>query len=323
MRKTTLFCLAFMALFFSIQAQDSRFTQFWAAPMLVNPAWTGTIPHWRAAMLYRHQWYGVNNGIQSFYGSFDYNIGTGRGALGTWIQHDRISSLNANNLEAALSYVYRVRLSTAWQLSVALQGSYGQRTNGVEGLRFEDAILSGMPTAESFGTTTVRFPDLAAGLVAYSEKMWISTGVYHLLQPNRSSATQTDPTKIRITAQLGYRFNFAYDHYLVPAALVQYQNPFMQIDFGTNWEWQWLYTGLWYRGIPAQSGSDLFPSTSLAAITGIKTENWQFGISYDFAIASLTGVGGTYEVSLSYAPKYDPRRSRRGREEVECPINFR
>lgn len=319
------FCIMsiFYTLFSSVLAQDSRFTQFWSAPMTVNPAWAGTVPHWRASVLYRQQWYNVNGGIQSFFGGFDYNLGTGRGALGGWIKQDRVGSLNANNLEVAAIYSYRVQFSNEWQLSMAGQLSYGQRSQGMDGLRFEDAMLSGNVTAEKFGNYTVRYPDFGTGFVAYNSKMWLGLAAYHLLQPNISVTTIQDKMPIRITAQLGYRIALNEEHTLIPSAIIQYQSPFLQADAGVNWEWDFLYAGVWYRGLPTRSGTQLLPSSALALVSGFKVENWQFGVSYDFALASLVGVGGSYEISLTYMPKYDLRRSARGREEVKCPINFR
>ncbi|AFM04470.1 Bacteroidetes-specific putative membrane protein [Bernardetia litoralis DSM 6794] len=307
----------------SVLAQDSRFTQFWSAPMTVNPAWAGTVPHWRASVLYRQQWYGVNGGIQSFFGGFDYNLGTGRGALGGWIKQDRISSLNANNLEVAAIYSYRVQFDNDWQLSMAGQLSYGQKTQGMDGLRFEDAMLSGNITAEDFGNYTIHYPDFGAGFVAYNSKMWIGLAAYHLLKPDISVTNIQDQIPVRITAQAGYRIALNDEHTLVPSGIIQYQSPFLQVDAGLNWEWDFLYTGIWYRGLPTRSGTQLLPSSALAVVSGVKIENWQFGVSYDFALASLVGVGGSYEISLTYMPKYDLRRSARGREEVKCPINFR
>ncbi len=322
-----IFCFSIFSLFYvfsnSVLAQDSRFTQFWSAPMTVNPAWTGTVPHWRASVLYRQQWYGVNGGIQSFFGGFDYNLGTGRGALGGWIKQDRVGSLNANNLEVAAIYSYRVQFQNDWQLSMAGQLSYGQRSQGMDGLRFEDAMLSGNVTAEEFGNYTLRYPDFGTGFVAYNSKMWIGAAAYHLLQPNISVSSIQDRIPIRITAQGGYRIALNEEHTLVPSAIAQYQSPFTQFDFGVNWEWDFLYAGAWYRGLPTRSGTQLLPSSSLALVSGFKVENWQFGVSYDFALASLVGVGGSYEISLVYMPQYDIRRSARGREEVKCPINFR
>lgn len=321
------FSVCVISLFYSfsnsVLGQDSRFTQFWSAPMTVNPAWTGTIPHWRASVLYRQQWYGVNGGIQSFFGGFDYNLGTGRGALGGWIKQDRVGSLNASNLEVAAIYSYRVQFQNDWQLSMAGQLSYGQRSQGMDGLRFEDAMLSGNVTAEEYGNFTLRYPDFGAGFVAYNSKMWIGLATYHLLQPDISVSNIQDQIPIRITGQAGYRIALNEEHTLIPSAIVQYQSPFLQVDTGINWEWDFLYAGLWYRGLPTRSGTQLLPSSALALVSGFKVDNWQFGVSYDFALASLVGVGGSYEISLVYMPKYDVRRSARGREEVKCPINFR
>ena len=224
-----LFAISFFSTFSnSVLAQDSRFTQFWSAPMTVNPAWTGTVPHWRASVLYRQQWYGVNGGIQSFFGGFDYNLGTGRGALGGWVKQDRVGSLNANNLEVAAIYSYRVQFSNDWQLSMAGQLSYGQRSQGMDGLRFEDAMLSGNVTAEEFGNFTLRYPDFGTGFVVYNSKMWIGAAAYHLLQPDISVSNIQDRIPIRITAQTGYRIALNDEHTLVPSAIIQYQSPFLQ-----------------------------------------------------------------------------------------------
>ena len=57
-----------------MKAQDPQFTQFYAAPVYLNPAFTGLTDNHRIAVNYRNQWPSVSKSFQTYLASYDYNL---------------------------------------------------------------------------------------------------------------------------------------------------------------------------------------------------------------------------------------------------------
>ena len=56
------------------KAQDPEFSQYYAAPLYLNPAFTGTTIDHRFMANYRNQWPNVARGYESYAFSYDYNM---------------------------------------------------------------------------------------------------------------------------------------------------------------------------------------------------------------------------------------------------------
>ena len=68
-----LFFSSFFALFFviNVNAQDPEFTQFYANPIYLNPAFAGTNICPRVNLNWRNQWPGVSGTFITYSASFD------------------------------------------------------------------------------------------------------------------------------------------------------------------------------------------------------------------------------------------------------------
>ena len=61
-----------------VKAQDIHFSQFFAAPMFINPAKTGFFDgNYRMTAIYRNQWRSVTVPYQTISGTLDFSIPTG------------------------------------------------------------------------------------------------------------------------------------------------------------------------------------------------------------------------------------------------------
>ena len=56
------------------QAQEPQYSQFYAAPLYLNPAFTGNTEGTRFAAIYRNQWPAVSGTFQSVSASLDLNL---------------------------------------------------------------------------------------------------------------------------------------------------------------------------------------------------------------------------------------------------------
>lgn len=62
----------FFAIVTTLQAQDLQFTQFYANPLYLNPAFAGSVRCPRICMNYRNQWPNLSGTYVSYSASYDH-----------------------------------------------------------------------------------------------------------------------------------------------------------------------------------------------------------------------------------------------------------
>jgi type IX secretion system PorP/SprF family membrane protein len=221
--------------------------------------------------------------------------------------------------EVGLAYSYRLQLSTNSFIQAGMQGSFIARDANfgrvVLGSQLDinrgSIDYSGSGYA---GESQVRDLDAHAGLMYYGRKAWLGASMAHLLQPDISyvvDGTSRLPRKLSLHG--GYRFNLA------PGNINDYfnntdqersfsvgfnykqQGQFSQLDLGTEFYFEPLALGLWYRGLPTKYG--LPNHESLVAMIGLGLNSGlDVGYSFDFPISAygLGRSGGSHEVSIRY-----------------------
>src|ERR671911_625777 len=71
-----------------VTAQDPQFSQFYAAPLYLNPALAGATGQARAGMNYRNQWPAIEANFTTVSAYFDYFIEDYNSAVGIIINND-------------------------------------------------------------------------------------------------------------------------------------------------------------------------------------------------------------------------------------------
>ena len=107
MRRTwKLFVGVFILLFISMQsnAQDPAFSQFYANPLYLNPAFTGATPKGcpRVNFNYRDQWPGIERTFVTYSASWDQHVDAVGGGLGVLVTQDRAGAGRLNTSQASL-----------------------------------------------------------------------------------------------------------------------------------------------------------------------------------------------------------------------------
>src|SRR5204863_3995983 len=75
MKKTACILLTFLSTSFFVKAQDPHFSQFFASPLTLNPAFTGKFSgSWRLAANHRDQWASIPKAYVTTSASFDMPI---------------------------------------------------------------------------------------------------------------------------------------------------------------------------------------------------------------------------------------------------------
>jgi type IX secretion system PorP/SprF family membrane protein len=324
MVRITLLMAAFFLVSLLSVAQDVHHTQFFNTPTYMNPAMAGTTPQYRLTALYRNQWSGIPNYQQGFL-AFDYNIDEFSSGIGFTAQYDRNASSGLTNMNFAGQYAFYFSITPQLNMRMGGQVAYLSRSIDFSKLVFQDQLQNGGVTAEKLPNNTVNVVDVSAGAVLYTEKFWAGTSIHHLNRPSVGFISGEDKLAMKMSAHIGGKIILdgqQEEVYLLPSLQYQIQPPFNQMIVGTNLVVQPLVLGAWYRGTPwASTPNGTMLQDAFAGYAGIKFDNMLIGYSYDLTISPLVGGGGSHELSITYAPRFD-RRHKKHTNSIICPISY-
>ncbi len=315
-----------------VKGQDMHFTQFYASPLYLNPAFAGANVCSRISLTYRNQWPGISKAYKSFLCSADhsvqkYNIGVGllfgndvagTGELTTTIINDMIS--------------YGIKINKKISMRGGFQPGIGIRSVNFNKLLFGDQIARGgnVPTIEA-PTQTKVYVDIGAGGLLFTEKLWIGTSFYHLTRPNTSLIDGEAILPVKYSIHGGGKFPLNKGEndpfkkmFISPAFNYRGQKKFGQLDIGLYYTQYIFNVGLWYRGIPIIKTYKYQPGYSnndaLAIIVGVQADRLNIGYSYDITISKLSSLtNGANEVTLSYQLCKLQKKSKKYGVLIPCP----
>src|SRR5215207_4039322 len=84
-----LFCVLVLMVDSTVTAQDPQFSQFYAAPLYLNPAMAGATGQARAGINYRNQWPAIDANFTTMSAYFDYFIEDYNSSVGMIITRDK------------------------------------------------------------------------------------------------------------------------------------------------------------------------------------------------------------------------------------------
>ncbi|MFL5731422.1 MAG: type IX secretion system membrane protein PorP/SprF [Cytophagaceae bacterium] len=322
-------------------SQDAQFSQFYAAPLYLNPAFAGTTHASRAVVNYRNQWPAAGKPYTSYAASFDHYFGKYKSGLGILLMQNKEGSSRYRSTEASLIYSYHVDLSETWTFVPGLQANYTSRDVDYAELTFPDQFnnngLTGAGTNESFAYQKRNYMDFSAGGLLYSDVFWFGSTYHHLNHPNQSFTYNLNRLPGEINLHAGARIPLSSmrgrssqvqykEKSIIPSILYKAQGKFDQLDIGTYLMLEPVMFGVWYRGLPFKHYGHGYPNNeSIIALIGINHKSLTFGYSYDFVISSLTlRSAGAHEISLTYEfgeEKFFKKNQRH--KPIPCPKFYR
>jgi type IX secretion system PorP/SprF family membrane protein len=310
------------------RAQDPHFSQFYAAPLYLNPAMTGTTLQGRFMFNYRAQWTKLPGEFATYQAAYDHYSSRLRSGFGFFAHLDRAGAVGVRSLNLGFSYAYNLQLDNRWGLRGGFQVAYGNRGLDYYKLLFGDQLTdlgaTGLPTAEpDLANLNVNYLDLNMGWMLYSSNFWLGVSALHLNRPNQALGEINDPLPIKYSIQMGYKMvkqtlNKNKDDYKAsfsPAILYSRQGNYQQLDVGANGFLDPLILGVWYRAVPFQKSY----YGALVTMAGIKYQDWQFLYSYDFAVGRFAqATGGAHEISIAinFADEQTKKRYKRKRKKA-------
>ena len=312
-----------------LKAQDPQFTQFYASPMYLNPAFTGLTYEHRFVANYRNQWPGVSKTYQTYMASYDYNLSDINSGIGITIMQDRAGTAGLTHTQFGANYAYHFKISKFAEIRLGANLSYNMKRLDFSKLKFNDQLVTGSNTSiEAANYEQLNFMDFAAGALLNSTEYWLGFSAKHLTQPNSSLVGDRVPLPLSISLHGGYRFIIEQKtkneikRYISPAFNYRHELNNDQLDIGIYYYHLPLNVGLWYRGLPFKKYAPTYSSReSVAILVGFDlTEyNLRVGYSYDLTISKL-GISsslGAHEISLVY--EIAKKKKKNKRVLVSCP----
>jgi len=135
--KKVLILIIFLFSCISSFAQDVQYSQFYAAPLYLNPAMTGSSEMTRIGVNFRNQWPGLDQSFTSYSAYIDHYIFSANSGIGLIVNKSQQSMANLSVSEIGATYAYRLRLGLSSFLRVGGQVSYIDRDAYFGDLVFE------------------------------------------------------------------------------------------------------------------------------------------------------------------------------------------
>jgi type IX secretion system PorP/SprF family membrane protein len=329
-----------------LQAQDPRFSQYYASPWNLNPALTGVFNgKWRATANYRDQWGSILSPVpfRTYSAAFDARFNTVRNdyaSFGVGAMHDEAGTARFEQNRIHLGGAYLKQLAGGRNkadhfLSFGAQAGFGQNSIDWNSLWFSrqfdpttetpnTGTSNGEPTQ---GDDTNMFFDFNAGLLWYmvfnNDGYFYAGGAMHHINQPSITLTDNDAETMysRWTGHAGGLFPVTHNFGLQPGVLMMRQGPAFETNVGMNIRYSnndlnelALRFGAWARlGNKLDKGTQM---DALVLVSMLEFNRWMLGLSYDVTVSSLTQANnsrGAFEMSVTYFHP-EQRRSR-----VQCP----
>ena len=316
-----------------VKAQDPHFSQFFASPLTLNPAFTGKFDGlWRLAANHRDQWPSIPKAYVTSSASIDFSILKSRvpanDVFGVGISG--VSDASANDIlklnygSVSMSYHKSLDENGYSTIGAGFQGTYSSLNLDVTKLTFQQQLTQNgfdqsIPSGETFdkGPNQTYF-DLNAGLLYSgstngSNNFYLGASMYHINRPklNFSSYGVTpvgDTVKTptwylagRVTIHGGGSFPISDQLTLHSSVIHQIQNKASETTIGAA-----ISASL--NDDPENPSSVYLGSwmrfnDALIPYVGLEFKGLRLGFSYDLNISNLkaaTASRGGSEVSIIY-----------------------
>lgn len=314
-------------------AQDPHFSQFFASPLTLNPAFAGKfVGNFRIAGNYRDQWPTINRAYQTGTVSVDFPILKNHIASNdTW--GVGLMGFSDKSAAGAVSFNY-VSLTTAFhkgldeegynQLGAGFQATYSNMSINPANLKFEDQLtpfgFTGV-TSETFANSTLKssYLDLNAGILYTTSttdrnNMYVGVSVYHLNRPkqnfNGGAQFLISP---RSTIHAGGYFGLSDHSTLHLSALYTTQAKAYETLIGGALEFS---TSDPYNPLSFYAGGWVRFKDAIIPYVGLEYNSFRLGVTYDVNYSRLKTASesrGGLEISLIYINKKPDSKG------VPCP----
>lgn len=322
MKKTLL--LLTIALYVALspaKAQDPHFTQFFASPLTLNPAFTGYFSgDLRLAGNYRSQWRSIASPYITGTMSADFGIlkntisYTDTWGVGILALYDKTGAgaLTSNYVGLSTAYHKGLDVEGNHTLGLGIQAAWVQKRIDQSKLQFENQIGDNgydpaLPSNENIVTPNISYLDynvglLYSGLVGESSNLYMGVSYYHFTQPTETFMGQdNNRLSYRYTIHGGGSFPVNGSNRIHISAHYMRQNQATETTLGGAYGFMLndmqdaptvFYLGAWYR-----------LKDAVNPYLGLEFSSFKVGLSYDLNVSTLkpaSNYRGGMELSVIY-----------------------
>ena len=327
MKKSSIIVFVFFFSFCS--AQDLHFTQFYNAPMKLNPGNTGAFKgDLRVISNYRNQWSSIESPYRTFGFSVDlpvlkYKWKNSFLGVGLDVFNDRAGDLGLGSTQVDITASNILSLNKQMTMTVGIQATFNQYSldisNAMTGSQF---IGSGynptLPTGEANVFEPFSFFDVSTGAtwnyasgesnIAANDMFIVNLGVafFHLNRPNLDFINLDRLYPKIIThgsMNIGIRY---FKIALMPSYMLAFQGPQKEIIFGSLIRLK-LREESRHTGTISEAsllfGAHYRVLDAVAPSFGVDLGDYMLLLSYDFntsRLANATRSKGGFELTLRY-----------------------
>jgi len=282
-------------------SQDPQFTQFYANPIYLNPAFAGSNGCPRFNLNYRNEWPSLSGNYVTYSASYDQYFKNISGGIGVIATHDQQGQGTIYTSSLGLIYSYHLKVNRKFSMLFGAKAAMTNKYLDWDKLTFGDMIDPRRGFIYATGDVprggNVYFFDASAGVVGYSKHFFFGFAANHLNRPNESVIIGNSQLPMRFTGhmgaeiKLGSKSQYNNSTSIMPNVIYQYQNGFQELALGTYIKYGVFTAGAWYRNRDA-----------FILSIGVNTGKFKVGYSYDVTVSKLNnGVsGGSHEISLGF-----------------------
>lgn len=318
MMKRIIACILFCSFFLASKAQDQLYSQFFNAPIYLNPSLTGQFDgDFRLNMIYRNQWSSLGGDMSYINASADVYVPKLAGGVGISFNRgtEGVAYLTKNNIAATYSYSVG---GDEFSASFGLQAGFTNRSVDWSKLVFSDQIdrntgyIPGSISSATLPDVANKFYfDPAAGVNFIYRNAMLGASLYHINRPDESfSGTPARlPMRIAINASFKMPLSQGLDYldddgsFLIPSVVVYRQGNVNSLSAGAQFKYRGFNSGIWYRTNQA-GGSDalVFSLIFDVFLNRNDSEKIRVGLSHDATTSRINyaNTSGSTEASVGY-----------------------
>jgi type IX secretion system PorP/SprF family membrane protein len=311
----------------TVTSQDWHFSQFNDAPILLNPANSGSYSgDYRANLNYKNQWASIGNPYRSMASSFDLPVlrdynGYKMTGVGISILSDEAGKSKYGFTQINITGSHSITVNRFQDLSVGLGFGYGQVSANFSNLRWDNQYNGtnydpNLPTGEGNYFPKSNYFDISAGILARFftrdlNETQIGLSASHLNRPWQATLSNDNDDVLRMKFILHGKSEIEIPNgnniKIIPSIYIAKQAISTEFLAGFNVKTQLGITSL-YTGYNAASfiyigGFYRYEDAFIANVAYEWKSSLKIGLSYDINFSLLTPATssrGGLEVSISW-----------------------
>jgi len=294
-------------------AQDPHFSQFYEAPLLLNPARAGFINGtYQLTGVYRSQWKEITLPFKTISGTLNVNLPSGKNknniigiAITDFADKSGDAAYTTNHFDAAFAYHKNFGANFNHYIGGGVMMGFASSSFDQSKLTFDEDFMSGTNT-EIIDNSKASYFDLSFGLEYnfLNDENHFNAGIacYHLTRPTISYSNNSSSViyrKFVLNAGYSEPLNSRID--FIPRIALFTQGPSHEFDFGADFKFKITQNAntnyALYAGAYLRVGDAFIPKLR------IDMGDLSFSFSYDVTTSKLAQVSQTAggpEITLLY-----------------------